>query len=209
MRTNLAKILFTLLMAAPLSSWALFEARLTYGSSTSTQDLANLCQGSCVAPSTAPGIVPTFGIGADAIVKLPLIPIGFGVRYEDMKLSASSSTISGDINFKRTALLLNYRFIDTIVHFGPIVSVGLSQKGNITLKEGGTTRVDVSSDSAPSYSVGLELGVKPLIVVPISVGAELGYMSYKWGQVTNTIDGTQKDVDLSGTYLKVFLGFDI
>ena len=209
MKNILSKTVFIALMSAPLSSWALFEARLTYGSLASNQDLSSICQGSCTTPSGAPGIVPTVGLGVDAIVALPMIPIGFGIRTEDMKLSASTSSIDAEVKFNRTAVLLNYRLIDTIVHFGPIASIGISHTGNMNLKEGGSTKVDLTPGSLSSYSLGLELGVKPLIVVPITVGAEAGYMSFKWGDVTNSIDSSVKDVDMSGYYLKVFLGLDI
>lgn len=206
------RLLFTalaLLLMAPHKSWALFEARLTYGSLVSQQDLKNICQGSCTAPTNAPAIVPTFGLGVDAIVEIPMIPFGIGLRTEDMKLSTSTSSIDAELKYKRTALLINYRFTDTIVHFGAIASYGISHSGSMTIKEGGVTRVDISAGSPTSYSVGLELGVKPLVVVPLKVGAEAGYQSFKWGESTNSVDATRKDVDLSGTYLKVFLGLDI
>lgn len=209
MKNLLTKIIFVALTAAPLSSWALFEARVTYGSLASQQSLADICQGSCVAPSNAPAIVPTFGLGVDAIVELPFFPMGLGIRAEDMKLSASTSTIEGELNYKRTAILVNYRLIDTIVHFGPIASIGISHSGNMTIKEGGITRVDISPGSPTSYSLGLELGVKPLVVIPLKLGAEAGYMSFKWGNSTNSVDSSTKNVDLSGMYLKVFLGLDI
>lgn len=207
-KMTFAKYVFLILIATPISSWALFEARLTYGSLASQQSITDICQGSCVAPSNAPSIVPTFGLGADAIISLPMIPIGFGLRYEDMKLSTSSSNIEADLKYTRTALLLNYRFIDTIIHFGPIASIGLSHSGNLNIKESGTTRVDVSPGSVSSYSLGLELGAKPLVVIPLKIGAEAGYMMYDWGTMTNSVDGTQKDVNLSGYYLKAFLGLD-
>jgi len=203
------KTLFAVFIIAPASSWALFEARATYGSLLSKQDLAEICKGSCTAPTNAPGIVPTYGLGADAIVKLPLVPFGFGLRYEGQGLAVSSSGIDADIKFTRTALLVNYRLIDTIVHFGPIASYGLSHTGSMSIKENGTTKVDVSPSTMSSYSIGLELEVKPLIVVPLIVGAEAGYMGFKWNEVTNSLDSTKKNIDLSGTYLKVFLGLDI
>jgi hypothetical protein len=209
MKNILSKIVFAALIAAPLSSFALFEARLTYGSLASKQELSSICQGSCASPSDAPGIIPTVGVGIDAIVELPMIPVGFGIRTEDMKLSASTSSIDAEIKFNRTAVLLNYRLIDTIVHFGPIASFGISHSGNMTLKEGGVTRVELAPTSLSSYSLGLELGVKPLVVLPLKLGAEAGYMSFKWGDVTNSVDSTVKDVDMSGYYLKVFLGLDI
>lgn len=202
-----AAILTTLLL--PASSWALFEARASYGLLTSGQSLTDVCSGSCSTPSNAPAIVPTVGFGVDAIVKLPLIPIGFGIRYENMGLTASTSSIDAKIDYTRTALLLNYRLIDTIVHFGPIASCGLSHTGTMSLKESGATKVDLSASTISSYSIGLELEVKPLIVIPIIVGAEAGYMNMKWKDVTNTIDSTTKNIDLSGTYIKVFLGIDI
>ncbi|MGZ3727252.1 MAG: hypothetical protein ACXWQQ_15735 [Pseudobdellovibrio sp.] len=208
MKSYICKILFIALLTAPLSSWALFEARLSYGSLASQQSIENICQGSCTTPSNAPASVPTFGLGADIIVSPPIIPIGFGIRTEDMKLSASASGIDADLSYKRTALLLNYRLIDTIIHFGPIASIGLSHSGSMNVKEGGTTKVSLTPSSLSSYSLGLELTVKPLIVIPISVGAEAGYMSFKWGNVTNSVDSSVKNIDLSGTYMKVFLGLD-
>lgn len=209
MKNIVSKIAFVTLVAAPLSAFALFEARLTYGSLASKQDLSSICQGSCTSPSDAPGILPTVGLGVDAIVELPMIPVGFGIRTEDMRLSASTSSIDAEVKFNRTAVLLNYRLIDTIVHFGPIASFGIAHTGNMNLKEGGVTRVDLTPGSLSSYSLGLELGIKPLVVLPLKLGAEAGYMSFKWGDVTNTVDSSIKEVDMSGYYLKVFLGLDI
>lgn len=205
---NIVKLTILALLVAPTSAWALFEARLTYGSLASQQSLENICQGSCTTPSNAPAIVPTFGMGLDAIVTLPVIPFGFGLRTESMKLNASTSNIDADLHFDRTALLINYRLINTIVHFGPIASIGLGHSGGLNIKEGGTTKVDLSPGSVSSYSLGLELEVKPLIILPLVVGAEAGYMSFKWGEVTNNIDSSKKDIDLSGTYLKAFIGLD-
>ncbi len=213
MKTQLkSKLLFASLLTTfliPSSSWALFEARATYGLLTSSQSISDVCQGSCTVPSNAPSIVPTYGLGLDALVKLPLIPIGFGIRYENMGLTADSSTIAAKINYTRTAILVNYRLIDTIVHFGPIASYGISHTGSMTLKENGVTKVDLAPTTMTSYSVGLELEVKPLIVIPLIIGAEAGYMNMKWNDVTNSIDSSKKNVDLSGTYMKVFLGLDI
>lgn len=209
MKSIISKLVFISVMAVPLSSFALFEARLTYGSLASAQNLSTVCQGSCTSASGAPAIIPTVGLGVDAIVELPMIPIGFGIRTEDMKLSASASSIDAEVKFNRTAVLLNYRLINTIIHFGPIASIGISHTGNVNIKEGGTTKVDLSPTTLSSYSLGLELGVKPLIVLPLTIGAEAGYMSFKWGDVTNSVDSSVKNIDLSGYYFKVFLGLDI
>jgi len=209
MKNKLTQLLFLVAISAPLSSWALFEARATVGATQANPDLQKICSGSCTNSANAPTATYVPGVGLDAIVKLPLIPFGFGIRYEGIKLTGDSSTINAEIKYTRTAVLVNYRLIDTIVHFGPIASYGVSHTGSMTVKESGNTVVDLSPTTMSSYSIGLELEVKPLIVIPIIVGAEAGYMSHKWTDVTNSIDNTKKDVDLSGTYIKVFLGLDI
>ncbi len=209
MKKQILSTLFITTVFLPVSSWALFTARASYGLLTSKQDIAEICQGSCTSPNSAPGIVPTYGTGLDAIVKLPLIPIGFGLRYEKHGLATSSSNIEASINYSRTAILVNYRLLDTIIHFGPIASYGISHSGSFTIKEGGVPKVDVTPSSMTSYSLGLELEVKPLIIIPLIVGAEVGYMGFKWNDSKNSIDNTSKNIDMSGTYMKVFLGIDI
>ena len=209
MKKQILSSLFMITIFLPMSSWALFEARATYGFLTSKTDFSNICQGNCLLPANAPGIVPTYGTGIDAILKLPLVPIGFGLRYENMGLSTTSSTIDAKLTYSRTAIIINYRLIDTIIHFGPLLTYGVAHSGGLTIKENGITKVDLSPSSMTSYSLGLELEVKPLIVVPIIVGAEAGYMSFNWKDATNNINNTTKNVDLSGTYIKVFLGLDI
>ncbi len=209
MKKHILKISFLITVLLPTSSWALFEARATYGFLASKQDITDLCQGNCTAPANAPGIVPTYGAGFDAIVNLPLMPLGFGLRYEKMALSTSSSSIEASANYSRSAILVNYRLIDTIVHFGPIASYGISHTGGFTIKENGVTKFDVTPGSMSSYSVGLELEVKPLIVVPIIVGAEVGIMGFNWKNCTNSVNSTTKDINMSGNYAKVFIGFDI
>jgi hypothetical protein len=126
-----------------------------------------------------------------------------------MKLKASGAGIDAEVKYNRTAVLVNYRLIDTIVHFGPIASFGVSHSGSMSINEGGTQVVNLNPSSLSSYSVGLELLAKPLVVIPITIGAEAGYMSFKWGDVTNSVDSTTKNIDMSGTYLKVFLGIEI
>lgn len=209
MKKQILSTLFIVTVFIPVSSWALFTARATYGLLTSKQDIVELCKGSCTSPSNAPGIIPTYGTGLDALIKLPLIPIGFGLRYEKQGLSTNASNIEASIDYSRTAILVNYRLLDTIIHFGPIASYGISHSGSFTIKEGGVTKVDVTSSKMTSYSLGLELEVKPLIIIPLIVGAEVGYMGFKWDDSINSIDSTTKNIDMSGTYMKVFLGLDI
>lgn len=209
MKIILALFSFFMALSIPLSSWALFEVRGTLGATQAKPNIQDICSGSCTDPSSVGDTTYVPGLGVDAIIKLPLIPFGFGLRYEGIKLKGDTASATTEIKYSRTAVLVNYRLIDTIVHFGPIASYGISHTGSLSISEGSTTKVDLSPTSVSSYSIGLELEVKPLIVVPLIVGAEAGYMGHKWNGVTNTIDSSKKDVDLSGTYIKIFLGLDI
>lgn len=208
MNKSIFQLVFVTVLLVPFTSHALLEGRLSYGSLVSSESFKDICQGSCASPDNAPAVVPTFGVGLDVILTLPMIPFGFGIRNESMKLSASENNFDAEIKYSRTAAIINYRWIDTIVHFGPIATFGMSHSGSVNIKEGGNTIVDLSPGSLSSYSLGLELEVKPLVVLPLIVGAEAGYMSFKWGEVTNSVDSSKKDIDLSGTYIKAFIGLD-
>ena len=116
---NIMKLTILGLLIAPTSAWALFEARLSYGSLASQQSLENICNGSCLTPSNAPAIIPTFGLGFDVIISLPVIPFGFGLRQESMKLTASTSNIDADLHFDRTALI-----VKPPVLLSPYVAIG-------------------------------------------------------------------------------------
>lgn len=209
MKKSLLKSLATVLIfLLPLSSQALFEARLTYGAVTSKDAISEACK-SGICGSSIPGMVPLGGMGADAIFSPPLTDFGFGLRYEKLDLSATSGGLEGNLNMTRTAAVVNYRLFNTIVHLGPIFTYGLSHSGSMSMKLNGGGIMDYSGSKATSYSLGFEVGVKPLIVIPLKVGAEAGYQSTKFEGMSDSLGGANKDVDLSGTYLKVFLGLDI
>lgn len=198
----------TFIFLLPLSSNALFEARLTYGAITSKDAISEACN-SGICGSSVPAMVPLGGMGADAIFSPPLTDFGFGLRYEKLDLSATSGGLEGKLNMTRTAAVVNYRLFNTIVHLGPIFTYGLSHSGGMSMKLNGGGIMDYSGTKATSYSLGFEVGVKPLIVIPLKIGAEAGYQSTKFEGMTDSLGGANKDVDLSGTYLKVFLGLDI
>lgn len=210
MRKNLF-LAFIIALTVPQISKAIVTLRGSYGGLLSDKLKFNeLCQGSCTNPQNAPSTgIPSVGYGVDGIVKLPLIPFGFGLRYEKLGLKADSNNISAESDLTRTAAIINYRFIDTIIHFGIIGTYGLSHSGSITVRESNNLVMDLKPDKFESYSIGAELEVKPLIVIPLIVGAELGYQAYKWKDTYNSVNSTTQDLDLSGTYLKIFLGFDI
>jgi hypothetical protein len=204
---NTLKLIALFILLTPLASQALVEARLTYGGLGSKDFATDACGVLCT-PGNVPAVVPFMGTGADVIIKLPLIPFGFGVRYENLGIGATTSNAELTANIERMAVIINYRIIDTILHIGPIATVGLTTKTKAKVTESGITRADYDSSSAESMSLGLEVGIKPLIVIPIAVGAEAGYHHLKVKNATNSISGTSSDLDLSGGYLKLFLGLD-
>ncbi len=204
---NTLKMIALFILLTPVASQALVEARLTYGGLGSTDFATDACGALCT-PGNIPAVVPFMGTGADVIIKLPLIPFGFGVRYENLGIGATTSNAELSASIERVAAIINYRIIDTIVHIGPIATVGLTTKTKAKITESGITRADYDSSSAESASLGLEVGIKPLIVIPIALGAEAGYHHLKVKDATNSVSGSTADLDLSGGYLKVFLGLD-
>lgn len=196
---------FTLMTALLLSTpaHALFEARVTYGLLASQPTLAPLFTGSPSLPSVA----PTYGLGADVIVSPPLFPIGFGLRYENMGLAATSGAVEFKANYSRSALLLNYRIIDTLLFLGPIFSYGVSHSGDIKAIQSGTETANMSSQKISSYSAGIEAGVK---LIGFHLGAELGYQDFRWKDANDkTGNIAVQDINMSGTYAKILLGFGI
>lgn len=182
---------------------ALFEARLTYGLLASKPDLTPLFPGQ----SSTPAIAPTYGLGADVLISPPLFPLGFGMRYENMGVNASSGALDFKANYTRTAVLVNYRLIDTLVFLGPIFSYGISHSGEIKALTNSTETANFSSTKISSYSVGLEAGVK---LIGFHLGAEAGMQDFRWKEAHDkTGNLADQDINLSGSYVKVLLGFGI
>lgn len=202
------KKLLLLVLLFPMSSWALFTARATYTGIVAKDTLKDACAGtSC--DGLAPDMVPLYGLGADVIVKLPLVPIGFGLRTEKLGLDVNKNGVEGEANFSRTAALVNYRFIDTIIHFGLIASYGLDHSASLRVANSTSNYVDYGGGDIKSASIGLELEVKPLIVIPIIVGAETGLMKAEWKNARDSMSNNTKTINLDNTYIKFFLGLDI
>lgn len=186
-----------------LPAHALIEAKLTYGMLGSNPDLTQVYNSG----STIPSVTPTYGIGGDLVIGLPMVPIGFGLRYESMGLKVGSGGLDFNIDSSRTALLLNYRLIDTILHIGPVFTYGLSHSTHLKATENGVTRSDFSSDSPTSWTIGAEVGVQLLSFI---VGAELGYEDFRWKNAHDkTGNFTDRDINMSGTYAKVMIGLGI
>jgi hypothetical protein len=193
----------TFLMTAE-NSHAIFEARVTYGLLASKPDLAKVAVGGATDIPTA---TANYGVGADALFVIPIVGLGFGVRYENLGFKLSQGGLEFKTSTTRTALLVNYRLINTLLYLGPIFSYGLSHSNNMTV-ESTSLKADMTPDSSASYTAGIEVGAK---LAGFMVGAEAGYQSFTWTGLTdkNSVITTKPDIDMSGSYVKATLGFGI
>ena len=105
----------------------------------------------------------------------------------------------------RTSVILSYRLIDTLIYLGPILTYGLNHTNDIKISTGGNTISKISSNKVTSYSLGVEAGVKFLLW---SVGLEAGTMGMQYKDATDSYNtALVKDLDMSGAYTKLFVGF--
>lgn len=191
--------LCVLLISQP--SLALFELKAGYGILSSKPDLSNFYGG------TLPSAAPNAGLTFDAIATIPFVGLGAGLRYENMKISTDNSNLDVENQLTRTALIVNYRLLNTLIYLGPIMTYGLSHSNGIRLRSGGTDLSKISSNDVSSYSIGVEAGAS---LLGFLVGAELGTMTMKYKDAKDSINTSQSgDLDMSGTYAKIFIGFGI
>lgn len=189
---GLMKLVSLLVLIFSLSSTAhaLIEVRGGYGLTTPSKDF----NGASV--STA------YGFNADVLVKPPMFPFGLGVRYENLgaKYDVLSGTTNVDMKVTNLGLLINYRIIDMVFYVGPIAFVGVSNSATVN-----TTLLGVTAESkyksSMVYSLGAEAGASLGL---LSLGAEAGYNFYKYTYDSGTVNS---DLDLSGIYAKVIVGF--
>ncbi len=150
--------------------------------------------------TSVPAITKVGGIGADLIVSLPLVPIGFGLRYEKLTDKAGTSPLDYEFNLTRTSLIGNFRLIDTLIMLGAIGTVGLSHSNEYIV--GGVSK---SAGSVSSFTVGVEAGVK-VPFLGLLAGAEAGYQKMSFSDWTGGYAGS---TDFNGIYTKIFLGISL
>jgi hypothetical protein len=150
------------------------------------------------------------------MVNLPLVPLGFGIRYESLaqSLNGSSPALSAKMTVKRLAAVVSYHFIDTLAYLGPIATYGISNSAEMTWNcpscSGSVTSFDVNSSSMSTYSLGMEAGAKLAMLL---VGGEVGYSSMNVSTFTQNgktlQDSSNNNVGMpfSGVYFKAVLGF--
>ncbi len=132
------------------------------------------------------------GFHLDIVVNPPLVPLGVGLRYEQMSSKGSLGGNVLDVDFDRFSILVNKRWFSTILFVGPI--------GVIGLKQGVKTKIGSNKDdykNGLTFAVGLEAGVKlPMFLA----GAEV---AYNIGEL-ETASGS--NFDLKGLQGKIFIG---
>ncbi|MBX2987423.1 MAG: hypothetical protein KF802_05970 [Bdellovibrionaceae bacterium] len=182
---------------------ALVEARLTYTALASGADLTKVYPAGTL---EVPSIVPNVGLGGDLLIFVPMTGVGFGLRQENLGFKASKDALNYESTAARTSAVFAYRLINTVLHIGPIFTYGLSHSGKMKVDDG-TNKYEWEPGSSSSYSAGIEAGVGLAAFV---LGAEAGYQNMKWNKLKDKEgDAATPDLDMSGSYMKIFLGISI
>lgn len=164
----------------------------------------------------APATDSLLGLGVDALIHLPGVPIGFGVRYESFQAdkstgSGTSSEYSYNTGFSRIALLVNRRFIDTVWYLGPIAGIGITNSVWYDFRSA-TTSDSFRTVGGTSVSLGLESGIR---LRRLLLGVEAGYMFAEFkvpknasrSELTSTMG--RVGLDFTGPYAKVLIGYEL
>lgn len=197
-------LVFAAVTAYTASSKAFVEIKANYGGLATKDFISATCGSACT--GVPPANVPLVGISADLIISPPLTAYGFGIRYEKLNISGTLAAVEATAQIERIAALVNYRFIDTILKIGPVFTVGISNQTQFKVIESGTTKANYTSTTSDSASAGLEIGIKPLIILPLILGVETGYQYLNIKNAIDSVGGSSKNIDLSGLYLKAYLG---
>ena len=191
------------LMAEPAHA-LLGEVRLTSGNTKGSADDYNKAYYDF---ADGPQIDSQNYLGADAILMLPMVPVGIGLRYEGAKYDETAFAENVKFAVTRTALLVNYRIINTGVYLGPIVSYGLSHSLTFDIP---LSPESWTAGKSESSSIGLEAGVKLGL---FRIGAEVGQETFKFtdvrdntGAIPNKNGLNIDNLDFSGSYYKIHVG---
>lgn len=181
-------LLITLLFA--MNANAIVELRAGYGIQTPAEENYN---GSTLKTVS--------GLNFDAIVELPMIPVGLGLRYEDMSFDVTQGLADLDSSLTRTSLLINYRIIDLFAYFGLIGTIGFVNEAEIDLSavSAGIAKYDSSLTTTIGVEGGVSLGL-------LMIGAELGYAM---GTYSDANSNGNPDLDMDGVYLKALVGVSL
>lgn len=199
-----AKLLGFLFLLLSGTAHSIVELRGHFGAVNGSPDDFNKAYHSF---QDGPELTKQKTLGFDAIVKAPLFPLGVGLRYETLEEEKSEFNEKAELEASRFSLLLNYRFIDTLLYAGVLGTFGISHDMTLNIP---TDPEKITSDSATSYSLGVEGGVKLGL---FRVGAEVGQMFMTFDDLKNNAGVTPvkngrsiSEIDLSGLYYKIVVG---
>lgn len=172
---------------------ALLELRLNYGVHTVNPD--------DVTGGSLPTLTDLSGLGFDGVVTLPMVPVGFGLRYEQLNSVKTAGSEEISVDFNSVSALVNYRLWDTGFYVGFVGTMGLSPSSKMTTKISGTT-TNYTAGSASNYSIGVEGGIH---LLGFLVGAEAGQSSFVGNDYSDGTNSVSK-MDLVGPYVKLQVG---
>ncbi len=198
--TFVPTLLVSIILGLCSTASALVEVRAGYGILNSKPDLVSFYSGSF------PTAAPNAGLTVDAIVTIPLVGLGGGLRMENMNIKYDNDTLGIENKLNRTSLIVNYRLLNTLVYLGPIFTMGLNHTNSIKIRAAGSEVSNISSSKVTSYTAGLEGGAS---LLGFMVGAEVGTMNMKYNDAKDSVSNVVHDLDMSGNYMKIFVGFGI
>ncbi len=190
-------------MFSPSSANALIELKAGYSQFTSAPTGLN------DQFPLSPKIEQLQGLSVDVMANVPLMPVGLGVRYEMLKRNESNGTNTAQVDWKRTSILINKRFIDTLVYLGPIATISVASDFKYQTTVAGVNS-DYKTESAFNATAGVEAGFKLML---IRLGAEVGYLYAPMGELKTSAGvpatngaGGKVTFDMSGPYARVTAG---
>ena len=165
------------------------------------------------ASAGGPAIGSQSGFVLDAMADPPGIPFQLGVRYESYsQAGGDGGTANGGMQAKyaRTSVVLGKRLINTIAYLGPIATVSYLSDFNYDFTKN-NAKNSYTAGGKTTASVGVEAGLRLLL---LRIGAEAGYLYAPLGTLKDATGaeaknsaGSTMDVDYSGVYARVLLGF--
>lgn len=160
--------------------------------------------------SSQPKISQAQAIGIDVMGRVPLMPVGLGVRHEMFSRKESAGALLSEVDWKRTSILVNKRFIDTGVYLGPVATVSFASDFKYR-SDNGTIRTDYKTESTLTATAGVEAGFKLAL---LTAGIEAGYLYAPLGNLRDAsgtevvgAGGSKINIDMSGTYVRASVGF--
>ena len=177
---------------------ALLEARGFAGFAFSASNSMN----SRLANSGITQVFATGMYGVDAVLRIPMTGLGFGLRYDwqGIKVDATSAGFPGnefEVSSRRTAVVGSYRFVDRVGYVGLIGTYGITHQPSVRIKESNVVTNYDSTGKATSGTIGVEGGVK---LGGLMLGGEAGYQDYLVRELGGPNGPANFDLNFAGFY---------